>query len=293
MLLTEKLQQEIFPSSQQAVVDFLLRDPLAVKDMTIRQLAKKTYTSNATMIRIAQRFHYSGWEEFRDDFLKEQEYLALRFSDVDPNLPFTPEDSLASIAAKIAELKMEAIQDTLNLLDQNALKTAAEVLNRSRTIIILASNNTYMLAQLFALKLGRIHKLALAMDPKGEIHYNGLLEQPDTCIVAISYSGETAALLQLMRDAKAAGNPILALTSIGDNSVTRLADVILRFCTREKMYSKINWYTTEAGIEYLLDLLYSALFWKDYDRNLETRVSTARRWESARKSSDSTIAEIE
>ncbi|MCF0258445.1 MAG: MurR/RpiR family transcriptional regulator [Erysipelotrichaceae bacterium] len=285
MLIQERMRKEKFSEAQKAVIDFLLKDPAAARELTVRQIARACYTSSATLIRVAQKLGYGGWDDFKKDFIREQEYLAFSFSDVNPNIPFSSKDSLRSIAHKIAELKMEAVQDTLHLLDIDELKKAAAILQKAQVVNIIGSNNTRLLGDLFALKLGRIHKLALCHEIRGEILYNGLLMRPDSCTVVISYSGETDAILDTLQQARDAGRPIIALTSVSINSIAKMADVSLRFCTREKMYSKINWYTTEAGIEYLLDLLYSALFWKDYDRNLDLRLSIARQIEHDRKAS--------
>lgn len=291
MLITERLQQEQFPASQQAVVDYILANPLAIKEMTIRQLAKATFTSNATMIRIARKLNYPGWDQFKEDFIREQEYLALSFSSVDPNIPFTASDTPVSIAMKIAELSMEAISDTLHLLDEKELEKAARILKQNQIINVLAMSNVHILGELFALKLGRLHKLAFASDFRDEARYNGTLIHPQSCAVVISYSGETRQLVEAVENIKKHHRPVIVLTSIGDNSLSRLADVTLRFCTREKLYSKISWYTSESGIEYLLDLLYSTLFWLDYDRNMKLRMDTARIIEQGRPVSAAIIQE--
>lgn len=291
MLLTERLRKEKFPATQQAVVDYILKNPEAIRDMTIREIAKATYTSNATMIRIAQKLHYPGWEPFKEDFLQEQDYLALSFSNVDPNIPFGRDDSLMSIAMKTAELEMEAISDTLQLLDEQQFRRAADLLFQAQLINVLGINNTYCLAELFALKLGRLHKLAFASEPRGELLYNGHLSHPNSCTLIISYSGETAALIRAAQIVRKSGKPLIVITSIGDNALSHLADTVLHICTREKMYSKISWYTSESSISYLLDLLYSALFSMDYDRHLQLRLQTAREIEMGRNSSVAILAE--
>lgn len=47
--------------------------------------------------------------------------------------------------------------------------------------------------------------------------------------------------------------PIIAITNIGNNTTARLADCVLRICTREKLYSKIATFSTDSAIVYLLD----------------------------------------
>lgn len=291
MLILEKLQTEKFSDSQQSVVDYILKHKKSIKNMTVREIAKAAYTSNATLIRIAHKLHYSGWEEFKSDFLKEQEYLNRHFTKIDANIPFTKHDTLESIAHKVAELKKESINDTLQLLDENDLAKAGEILRNAEIINVIGINNTLILAQQFALKLGRINKMSFAHDPGGEVRYNHMLLRKNSCCIVISYSGESNYYMREIRNMKRAGVPVIAITSIGENSVAKEADVTLRMCTREKLYSKISWYTTETSINYILDLLYSVLFWEDFDKNIEYKFSVSREIEHARIASSNIIIE--
>lgn len=293
MLLSEKLRQEKFSGSQQAVVDFLLESPESIENMTIRQIAEKTYSSNATCIRIAHKLGFSGWDGFKEAYLKEQDYLQTSFSDLDVNFPFDKSDSIKSITAKVAELKMESINDTMLLQNSQDLQMALKILCEADIVTVAASHNLKIIAELFVLKLGRIHKRAWAPELNGEIKYTGFHLDEDSCLLALSYSGEQEMLLERVREAKDAGVPIIAVTSIGNSTLADLADVTLRICTREKMYSKISWYTTESAFDYVLDVLYSLLFQVNYDENIRFKLSASKRIEKDRMYASGIIAENE
>jgi DNA-binding MurR/RpiR family transcriptional regulator len=293
MLILERLQNEKFSDSQQAVIDYILANANKIADMTIRQIAKASYTSNATLIRIAHKLNYSGWEEFKEDFIAEQEYLHSHFTSIDPNIPFDASDTLTSIAHKVAELKNEAVSDTLQLLDEDALHQAITMIAKAKTVHIFAINNTKLLADQLALKLGRIGISAFSHLPGGEVNYARPHLQPGACSIVISYSGETDSLLAAAKQIKAYGNDLIVLTSIGDNSMAKIGDVVLRMCTREKMYSKISWYTSETSISYLLELLYSGVFWLDYQNNLDYKFKISKSIEHSRATSSDIMKENE
>ena len=61
-----------------------------------------------------------------------------------------------------------------------------------------------------------------------------------------------------------------------------MADCALRICTREKLYSKIATFSTDASFEYLLDVLYSCVFRRDYDKNLQLKIQPAQAIERGR-----------
>lgn len=291
MLVTEKMKAGKFSDAQQAVIDYICREDVNIAAMTIQEIARACYTSNATLIRLAHKLGYTGWDAFKEDLLAEQKYLASHFPDINANIPFSKKDSIAAIINKVAQLKIAAIEDTASLTQVDTVRKAVELMDQAIMVNILGSHNTFMLGESFALKLGRIGKRARCYQPDSELRYNHELEALDSVLVVISYSGETVMTLTNVKAAKQAGVPIIAITSIGDSTVSRMADVVLPICTREKMYSKISWYTTESAISYVLEILYSTLFWKHYDRSMDLRIQTARTIEHQRTAPTAIIAE--
>lgn len=291
MLIKEKLKQTKFSDSQQAVVDYMMQLGPKIKDKTVRQIARETYTSSATMIRIAHKLNYPGWEDLKNAFIEEQEYLSSHFQEVDANIPFSRSDSPMTIANRIAVLEKEAINDTLALINWETIEKAAALIGSRRIVNIVAMNNTIAQAEEFMYKMGRIQKMVIVQPPSGEGLYNGTITDPTSCMIVISYTGETGNFIRWIQYAKEAGVPVIAITSLGDNSISRLADLTLRICTREKMFSKISWYASEVSISYLLNVLYSLVFAADYDHHLETKVKRSKKIERGRHSSISIISE--
>ena len=126
---------------------------------------------------------------------------------------------------------------------------------------------------------------------QGEAMYAATLAEQNECALIISYSGETTFLLQAVKLLKQRNIPILLITSMGENSMTPLANCCLRISTREKLYSKIATYANDASITYLLDVLYSCLFQQDYDRNVALRKDSSKIFEKGRSSSLSLLKE--
>ena len=89
------------------------------------------------------------------------------------------------------------------------------------------------------------------------------------------------------------GIPIIAITNIGENTVSRNADVVLRICTREKLYSKIATFSTDISFEYILDLLYSCIFALNYDKNVERKTKISSMIEKGRFSTIDIMKEEE
>lgn len=282
MLIRERLERCDFSNSEQTVIQYILKKNLAIKDMTTKEIAAQTYASPSTLVRIAHKMGYSGWNELKEAYLKEEDYLVTHFRHIDANLPFEKGDSIMSIANKIAILKKESIDDTLSLITHDDLQSAIQIIRKSSYVNIFAVSNNLLITQEFKHNMSRIKKRVEVHSLQSEIVFNACLADPTSCAIIISYSGETDILIRSIKALKANHIPIIVISSIGNNTAKQLADCILHITTREKLYSKIATFSTDTAIIYLLDVIYSCIFALDYDQNLETKINASRIIESGR-----------
>lgn len=103
---------------------------------------------------------------------------------------------------------------------------------------------------------GVIEKLAripVEVEIASEYRYRDPILTPNTLIIAISQSGETADTLAAMRLAKDKGRPVLAITNVVGSSVAREADdVIITWAGPEIAVASTKAYTTQLVTLYLL-----------------------------------------
>lgn len=285
MLIQERLERCELSVSERAAADFILKEKLNIRDMTTREIAQASFSSPSTLVRIAHKMNFRGWNELKEALLKEEEYLQTHFSDIDANLPFKKSDSILSVAAKIAALKKESIDDTLSLITHDDLRKAVSLLNQASSINIFAVSNNALICQEFQHNMSRIGKRVEVCSLQGEFAYTAWLAEPSSCALIISYSGETPILIKAAKILKEHQIPTVLITNIGENSLLPMADCVLHICTREKLYSKIASFSTDASIEYLLDVLYSCIFRLDYDEYLQMKIRSAQEIEHGRSRS--------
>lgn len=282
MLIRERLEECDFSNSERAIVDFILEKSLGIRDMTTKEIAQGAFASPSTLVRIAHKMGFGGWNELKEVFLKEEEYLQSHFQEIDANLPFQRGDSIMSIAGKIAALRKEAIDDTLSLITHDELQKATLIMRKASSIGVYAASNNLILAREFQHNMSRIGKKVELCQLQGEIVYTAYMAESTSCGLIISYSGETPILIRGADMLKKHKVPIILITNIGESSLSRMADCVLRICTREKQYSKIATFTTDSSIAYLLDVVYSCMFALNYDKNLQLRIDAARAIEQGR-----------
>lgn len=291
MLIRERMENGDFSSSEKTVVNYILEKKLEIRDMTTKDIGNATYTAPSTLIRIAHKMGFGGWNELKDAYLKEEEYLQSHFTEIDANYPFTNTDHFMSIASKIAELKKESIDDTLSLITHDDLQKAVRMITRASAVHVFAVSTNLYISQEFKHNMGRIGKRVDICSTQGELVYSACSCEPDSCALVISYSGETPAIKEAAEALKANHIPIIAITNIGDNTIARMADCVLKICTREKLYSKIATFSTSCSITCLLDILYSCVFASNYDSNRERKIKISRMVETGRFSTLDIIRE--
>lgn len=290
MLLSEKMKQTDFSNAESALVEFILAKGTAIEPLTIKEIAEANFVHPSTLIRVAKKLGYKGWLELRNEFLDEQTYLQTYFEDVDANFPFQSNDGLMTIANKMASLERTTIDDTLSLLNHDDLQKAKQLLLNAKQIKIFGSNANLLVSQDFALKMRRIQKNVVTSQTMGEDAYEAFNSHEDTCAILISYTGENGFIMQIAKILRKQNIPIIALTSIGENTLASVSQAVLRMTTRERLYSKIANFTINTSICYLLDVLYSCVFAEDYQKNLNHLIEISELVDK-RKTSSAIMAE--
>lgn len=272
MLIQQKLERVHLSDAQQQALDYIFSQRQKIKEMNITDVARASYTSTATIVRLAKKLGFVGYEELKNSYLQEVEYMDSHFDKMNPNFPFEKDEPIQRIAAKITNLSIETAQDTLKLVQHDSLQKAVQTLYRAKNIHLAAISYSLLLGQIFRLDMMRIGRNVNVCDINGEELFMENVIQKDDCVLFISYSGEIEKLCLLARRVKEKGAKVITITSIGDNTLKKYSDVILEVSTREKLYSKIKGYSNENSIKLVLDILYSCFFQMEYENNREKRL---------------------
>lgn len=268
MLIKEEMENMAFSPAESTTVTYLLKYVDQIENMSVQELAKETYTHPSTIIRIAKKLGFKGWVDFKRAYMQEHQYLTNSFTMVDTNIPFSKTDHVMSIAHKIGNLEKNTIDDLLSLLHYDDLALAKQLMSKASCIYIFGQNANLLLAEDFALKMRRIGKTVHISKISGEERYEAHNIPKDTLAILISTSGETDLILEINQILRRKGIQQIAITSIGNNSLSQNVNLFLPISTREKLYSKIGNFTTNISIHVLLDILYSLNFSVNYEEHL-------------------------
>lgn len=291
MLLQEQMKQNIFSYNERIIIDFILKKQEKIKDYSTKMIGDETYTAPSTIIRIAHKLGFQGWSDFKEAFLDEVFYLNNHFQEINPNYPFTTQDTIMQIAHKITQLHIESAKDTASLIHHDTLQSAIQIIRKANVVKVFAIANLNYVGEEFVFKLNRIHKKAYINSVQDNQFQDAIMSTSDECAICLSYSGETPTLLKTAHFLKENKVPIIAITSLGNNSLSSLATVSLNISTREKSFSKIAGFTSLESMNIVLNILYSCLFSLDYQKNLNYKINIAKRVELNREIDNEIIEE--
>ena len=262
MLLLERLlhPNKKLSEGQKAVARWLVTHRGEIAVATVKTIAEATYTSPATVVRLSKNMGYSGFEPMRQVLVGEIVYLDAHFNRLDPNNPFSPDDSVMMVANKIAMLARETIVDTLSLMDDESLENAVDLIDGARKLYVGAQSFPLIYAQDFQLKMRRIGKDVEVVTLAGEQTLVANLVHADDCGLVISYSGSTPMTVELARLYKSLGIPVIALTGMGQNDLREIANVTLTLTTREMLYPDATGFTSHLSIKQVLDTLFACAY---------------------------------
>lgn len=291
MLLQEQMKQDIFSYNERTIIDFILEKQEKIKNYSTKMIGDETYTTPSTIIRIAHKLGFQGWSDLKEAYLDEVIYLNNHFQEIDPNYPFTNQDTMMQIAHKITQLHIESAKDTASLIHHDTLQKAIQILRKANVVKVFAIANLNFIGEEFVFKLNRIHKKAYIEPVQDNQFQDAIMTTSDECAICLSYSGETPTLLKTANFLKENKVPIIAITSLGKNSLSDLATVTLNVSTREKSFSKIAGFTSLESMNIVLNILYSCLFSLNYQVNLDYKINVAKRVELNREIDNEVIEE--
>jgi glucosamine--fructose-6-phosphate aminotransferase (isomerizing) len=111
--------------------------------------------------------------------------------------------------------------------DEQRLGMFVDLIDKARNVVITGSGTSYHTSLLVSMLGTKLLKKRFEPVMASEFKYNMESVCPDTAVIAISQSGETADVLAATKQARAAGAKILSIVNVSTSSLARTSDVSL------------------------------------------------------------------
>lgn len=275
MSLLKKLElANQFSASEKSIAEYILNHSEEVLNLSTMELAKKTYTSPATVVRLCQKLNFKGYNDFKIELSANLQYVLSHQRNINANFPFKKNINYSQITNTILQLYQESINETVLLLDQDALHQSVILLDNAQIIDIYGVSGPLRMACDFQYKMFRIGKDVRIAPMINEQLFYAAQSDKQHCAILVSYSGETEEVIKAAQILKANHVPMIGITSIGDNQLSSYCQYILNLDSREQIYNKIATLGSTISIHFIFDLLYTFIFARHYDDALSLKLHT-------------------
>lgn len=260
---TRNLQPSLTPS-EVAVAELVLRHPGEVVLLSIDALAQRASVSTTSVMRFCQNLGFEGFKDFKIT-------LASEIGSAAAVLPeeIRADDTPMQIARKVFQADVQAISETLELLDEDSLEAAVSALDRARRVEVYGIGSSAPIAIDAYYRFLRIGlRVAVVTDSHMQAVSASLLEPGDVALL-ISHTGRTQETLRAARHARDAGATLIGLTSFMRTPLLELAHIHLVTATGETAF-RVEAMASRIAHLSVIDALYVSLATRRVEDSLAT-----------------------
>lgn len=201
--------------------------PLALA-LSAMELAARTGTSDATVVRTVQALGFAGLPE-----LKRELAAALAAPPPDPSeamrrtLAEAGEDADRAVDLAI-ETQREAVEALAQPEARAMLRAAVATLHPARRILVFGLGPSAALARYLATLLGRAGRTTRALDASGIALADQMLDLgPGDALLVLAYGRAYREVVALFGEARRLALPVVLVTDSLDRALARHADVVV------------------------------------------------------------------
>lgn len=235
--------------------------------MSISEMAEVADVAEATVSRFCRRLGYKGYSAFK---------LAVAGSG-SAQRPMNPlygeiqaEDSLGDMCQKIYAADVDAVTQTLALINPGAVTKAAELILSADRVLCMGLGGSMVLAQeaahLFSTALPNFYAVE---DSHHQAIRAAMLTSRDA-VLYFSYSGSTRDMVDLLKLARERGAGTVLITRFPKSPGAALADIVLE-CGAKEGPLQMGSIAARMGQLYLADVLFNEMCRRDMEGCRERR----------------------
>ncbi|WP_149538645.1 MurR/RpiR family transcriptional regulator [Siccirubricoccus phaeus] len=219
------------PPAAARIADLVLSQQEEVVHMSVTEVAERAGASEGSVIALCRQVGARGFQHLKIELARAltQPVQAIH-EDLEPG------DAPATVMRKVFAAGIQALQDTLAVLDPAALARAASLLRAARRIEVYGIGSAAPVAEDAHMRMLRIGlDVRLAVDSHVQA-VSAALAGPEVATLTISHSGSTVETITATRLAREAGARTVIITNLGRNPLQAHADVVLHTAARETRF---------------------------------------------------------
>jgi len=254
--------------AEKKVSDYILAYPEEVIGLSITEVAENSKASEATVVRVSQLIGYQGFQELKIMLAKD---LGSFFAEIPEEIKRG--DSMSEVTAKVLQTNIQAIRDTLDVLDVGEMERTVKAISNARRVDFYGVGASGIVALDAQSKFLRINIESMAfIDPHLQAISAALLTKRDVA-VGISHSGSTKDIVDSLSLAKSVGATIICITDHTRSPITKISNIKLYTASRETAFRSGAIASRIAQLS-VIDVLFLGVLMSRYDSAVKSLEKT-------------------
>ncbi len=255
--------------SEVRVANWVLQNPNEVIQLSMAQVAQECGVSDTTVLRFCRNAGFRGYTHLKmmmaQDMARPDQIV---HEDVDVN------DDVPTLARKVFMTNIQALRDTLEVMDMDALARAVAAIQDAKRILLIGVGTSGPIVQDAYNKFFRLGLNCRAYTDSYLQLMDAALLEPGDVVIGVSQSGSSTDPVTTLEQAKKNGAFNIVITGNAQSPITRHADLTFLSPSKENRSEVIASRVAQISI---IDALYVILSL----RNLETSVKNERKiWDA-------------
>ena len=259
-----RVAQPNMARSAQRIADFVLAEPQEIVGMSVTEIAEAVDVSEGSIINFCRSIGLSGFQQLKLSLAQEL-VQPVQFIHED----LEPDDNVEAICRKVFHSGIQALRDTMSVLDPATLTAAMETLRRAKRIEIYGIGSSAPIAEDAHYRMMRIGLDARVVVDSHIQAISASRCDPDVAVLTVSHTGATHETIAATRLAKEAGAKTVVITNFARSPIQAYADIVLFTMARETQFRTEAMASRIAQL-CVVDALIAALAMADYDRSTTT-----------------------
>lgn len=268
-MILERLKAiEYFTHQEQAVAEYILKHMKDIQGMSSEDLARASYTSKATVIRLCKKLGVAGYPELKYQLVSEM-VQNIRVNQLLSKEPITDKSTCQDILDILPKLYDKAITDTRLCMDKNAVRRIFNRIKVADRIDIYGSGISYILAQSAAFKFATLGLECSAYEGVNA-HYLSAAKKQKSVSFIISFTGANRSMIDVARYLKKTTDTcVVGLVGRHNEELRKWCDEIVEIPSRDSLLS-LKVVTSFTATTYVLDIFFSMYLALHYESHVQS-----------------------
>lgn len=228
-----------FTANEKKIAEIIIKEKI-ILDLTIKELAQKTYTSEAAIIRFSKKLNFTGYKEFQFYVqYNSKENLSIQASDI--------------VYSQYKEIIGDFLDENIDQKIKNLIKS----INKSNNIYVIGKGSSTYTTQEICLRMQRIGYKFFSYTNNVDIDFLSNIIEANDMVLIVSYNGNNKQIIGNLENQVYNCKKILLTT----NEHAKIANYIEETILVNKVKTKGLRINTSPQIPFLyfFDIMYTKI----------------------------------